>query len=73
MLPAISNSSFLIPHYFPDIPLDLLAGHHDLSAAFLTADLEIHADAQDEKTVVAAGMGLFHDQFIVDADIHRRL
>jgi hypothetical protein len=58
------------PDDFPYISLDLFAGHHDLSAAFLTADLEIHADTQDEETVIAAGMGLLHDQFIVDANIH---
>ena len=61
------------PDDFPYIPLNLLARHHDLSAAFLASDLKIHADAQDEESVVAAGMGLLHDQFIVNANIHMPL
>ena len=52
--------------------LDLLARDHDLSAALHTADLEVHADAQDKEAVIAAWMGLFHDQFIVDMYIHKK-
>ena len=53
--------------------LDLLAGDHDLSAALNTADLEVHAHAQDEKAVVAAGVRLLHDQFIINVYIHKSL
>ena len=53
--------------------LDLLARDHDLSAAFQTSNLEVHADAKDKETVIPAGMGLFHHQFIVDTDIHKNL
>lgn len=52
--------------------LDLLAGDHDLSAAPDTADLEVHAHAQDEKAVIAAGVRLLHDQFIINMYIHKK-
>lgn len=44
-------------------------GHKFPSAAH-TPQFEIHADAQDEKTVLTAGMILFHDQNIVKPDVH---
>ena len=53
--------------------LDLLARDHDLSAALHTADLEVHADAQDKEAVIAAWMGLFQFQRIADPhayDLH---
>ena len=53
--------------------LDLLAGDHELSAAPDTADLEVHAHAQDEKAVIAAGVRLLHDQFIINVYIHKSL
>ena len=51
--------------------LDLFARHHDLSAAALAAELKVHADSQDEKSVIAAGMRLFHNKLIADSYIHK--
>lgn len=39
-------------------------------AALTAADLEIHSDPQDLKLIAAAGMLLFHDQYIRNPYIH---
>ena len=64
---------FSFTPYLPDIMLDLFARYHHFASALHTADPEVHSRAQHEKAAAAAGMGLFHHQFIIDTDIHRNL
>ena len=51
--------------------LDLFTGRHDLSAAAGAADLKVHTHSRDDKSVVTAGMRLFHDKLVVDLYIHK--
>lgn len=45
--------------------------NHNLVAALDTTQFEVHAGAQHKKPLVPAGMGFFHFQNIVLADIHK--
>ena len=48
----------------------LAAGDHDFPPAGLTANLKIHAGAQNQKTVAAAGMVFLHHQYIANPNVH---
>jgi hypothetical protein len=62
----------VIPYDPSDVFLDLFARRHDLSAAGLAADLEIHADAQQRKNIAAAGMRFFHLQTVAGVQLHEK-
>ena len=59
-----------VPKHLPDTLLRLAPGEHDLPAASLAAELEVHTHPEDEPLLAATGVGLFHLQHVVHMDIH---
>jgi hypothetical protein len=66
----------LLPLLFPaaqdffDVLFNLYARQHNLMAAFLAADLKIHAHAQYVKPVGPTGVRLFGYDHITNLNVH---
>ena len=48
-----------VPEHLPDTLLRLAPGEHDLPAASLAAELEVHTHPEDEPLLAAAGVAFF--------------